>query len=239
MLYTFNELKEKFNWNQERAISAKEQIRYAKSHGVFIEEVEGKPKKFKILNCPEKCYTQLEIQKKYNWETSYNVPNFINYAEKRGVILKKLNFSKRPYYYEIISENLDLDWKVYDKCKEIEVSKSGKIRNVETKQILGCINTQGYVQYRNSKNEKWYLVHRIVMETFNPVENMDSLYVDHINGIRSDNRLENLRWVSQQANMIYRTDNWSLIQDNINLAIQKFGYDNFNKKLEEILNEND
>ena len=31
------------------------------------------------------------------------------------------------------------------------------------------------------------------METFNPVDDMNSLYVDHINGIRTDNRLENLR----------------------------------------------
>lgn len=239
MLYTFNELKEKFNWDQTREISKKEQIRYANSHGVDIEEIGGRPTKFKILNNPENCFTQIEIQKKYNWETSYNVPNFINYANKRGVILKKLEFSKRPYYYEIISEDLDVDWKLYDKCKEIEVSKSGKIRNSATKQLLGNINTNGYVQYRDSKTETWYLVHRIVMETFNPVDNMNSLYVDHINGIRTDNRLENLRWVSQQENMIYRNNNWNVIQSNINLAIQKFGYDEFNKRLEALLNESD
>lgn len=237
MLYTFNELKEKFNWDQTREISKKEQIRYANSHGVDIEEVGGKPTKFKILNNPENCFTQIEIQKKYNWETSYNVPNFINYANKRGVVLKRLGFSKRPYYYEIISEDLDVDWKLYDKCKEIEVSKSGKIRNSATKQLLGNIGTNGYIQYRDSKTETWYLVHRIVMETFNPVDDMNSLYVDHINGIRTDNRLENLRWVSQQENMIYRNNNWNIIQNNINLAIQKFGYDEFNKRLEALLNE--
>ena len=138
-----------------------------------------------------------------------------------------------------ISEDLDLDWKSYDKCKEIEVSKSGKIRNAATKQLLGSINTNGYVQYKDSKNGVWYLVHRIVMETFNPVDDMNTLYVDHINGIRTDNRLENLRWVSQQENMIYRNDNWGAIQNNINLAIQKFGYEEFNKKLEALLNKED
>ena len=69
----------------------------------------------------------------------------------------------------------------------------GLIRNSVTKKILGSKTTYGYLQYKNKETGDCYLIHRIIMETFNPVKDMENLYVDHINGIRDDNRLENLR----------------------------------------------
>jgi phenylpropionate dioxygenase-like ring-hydroxylating dioxygenase large terminal subunit len=43
------------------------------------------------------------------------------------------------------------------------------------------------------------LVHRIIAKTFIETKN-EKLHVDHINSIRTDNRVVNLQWVTQQEN---------------------------------------
>jgi hypothetical protein len=59
----------------------------------------------------------------------------------------------------------------------------------------------GYVYVRLNKNQLYYVakVHRLVADAFIP--NPDNLpEVDHINTIRNDNRVDNLRWVSCSGN---------------------------------------
>ena len=63
-------------------------------------------------------------------------------------------------------------------------------------------NSNGYLQI--GIDGKSYLFHRIIYKCFNP--EMDStLFIDHINRIRNDNRLENLRLVTRQENL-FNTD---------------------------------
>lgn len=82
-------------------------------------------------------------------------------------------------------------------CKHIHVSKCGMVLNDRTMRVIdGRIDKDGYLRvsvatpYKGSR-----AVHSIMMETFYG-KCPNGYSVDHINSIRSDNRLENLRYVT-------------------------------------------
>lgn len=57
------------------------------------------------------------------------------------------------------------------------------------------------------KKPKLYKVHRLVLETFFPEgETEERNEVNHLNGNKRDNRLENLQWVSRSENLQHAVD---------------------------------
>lgn len=50
---------------------------------------------------------------------------------------------------------------------------------------------------------KSYFRHRLVMLCFNPIKNSDELQVNHIDGNKTNNFLENLEWCTNQENRIH------------------------------------
>ena len=61
------------------------------------------------------------------------------------------------------------------------------------------INSQGY--YRVTINKKSYRLHRLIAEKYIPNFKSKPI-VDHINGIKADNRVINLQWLTYSENSI-------------------------------------
>lgn len=92
--------------------------------------------------------------------------------------------------------------------------------------LMSLIYNRGYttVKLRNWKKNISgnYLVHRLVADAFIPnIENKP--YIDHINTIRDDNRVENLRWVTHLENQRNPITNKRLKEFMIELNHQKIG----------------
>jgi hypothetical protein len=95
------------------------------------------------------------------------------------------------------------EWK---KFYTIEVSNIGNLKTPRHNdgKYVGVDNGYGYKQIMVKIDNKYsaYMVHRLVSHLFNDVALDDPRQVDHINGIRDDNRVENLRMVSHSDNMV-------------------------------------
>ena len=148
-------------------------------------------------------------------------------------------------YENLDKENLEKEeWKVYPLCEKYSISNMGRIKNNKTgkilKQRIGTGKNQGYCKVTLSDNnsdkkarkKRDVRVHRAVMIAFDPIENYEDYQVDHINGIRTDNRLENLRWTSNLTNNGYKNINREKINTKVNELLQKYGYEKLLEKLQ-------
>lgn len=101
------------------------------------------------------------------------------------------------------------EWKTIDDYPNYQVSNMGNVKSLnynhtgKEKILKQCKNSKGYLNVTlvNKDGKKNYLVHRLVATAF--ILNSKPKFkkqIDHINTDRTDNRVENLRWVTALEN---------------------------------------
>lgn len=127
--------------------------------------------KYKFMKCDDESYA-LYLNKQKEYREKYK-------AEKEKTIDERLKHCKKI--------------KIKDRKKFYYIDESGNLFN-STGRLLHKKNKNGYVQLPNGQ-----LLHRVIWEVFKG-EIPQGMEIDHINTIRDDNRLENLRLVTHKEN---------------------------------------
>ena len=180
-------------------------------------------------NFPKFCQSKLRKGIKITREGFGEKANYtIEFVEPQEV--DRALVSSRGVVYEEIEDEQWID--VY--CsKNYEVSDYGRIRHKITKQLLkGTPTSDGYS--RVMMDYVRYLVHRVVLQSWQPIDNCERFTVDHINGIRNDNRLSNLRWSSMEDNIYYMAEHRGELNSELSRLIQQYGYDETLQLLKEL-----
>ena len=94
-----------------------------------------------------------------------------------------------------------MEWRKIPGYDNYEVSSSGEVRGKLGDMCQKDLRGYRRIGLRNGTSQKNFFVHRLVALAFIP-EIPDKPYVDHINGNKSDNRVENLRWVTGSENKL-------------------------------------
>ena len=103
-------------------------------------------------------------------------------------------------------------WKPILDYENYVVSNLGNLKNIKRNKLLSPgLDKDGYklvILYKNNKPST-RRVHRLVAQTFIP-NHADKPQVNHKNEVRTDNRVENLEWMTSEENMNYGSRNLNI-----------------------------
>ena len=118
--------------------------------------------------------------------------------------------------------------------KEYSIEKNGDLysyKNNKKTKLLGRIDKNGYKVYglRVDGPKKWYKAHRLVAQAYIP--NPDNKpQVDHIDGDKQNNNVDNLRWCTNLENNNFDNQNFKTKQCKY-IGVRKTASGRFNSRI--------
>ena len=114
----------------------------------------------------------------------------------KKIVFSKVSFPKKYWFKKEFMPKMRFSierWK-YCVAMDIFVSSEGRIRTPDGELQTLCAK-ENYLYYKGKP------VHRLVIQTFNPVPNYANMTVDHLDHNTRNNCLSNLEWVTREENL--------------------------------------
>lgn len=189
----------------------------------------------------DKIYTREELNEYLGFE-------MLGHIDKKQALVRLRNAGlecevvsppHKTLKFKIIKDDFHREgeeWRVTQWDEHIEVSNLGRVRETNKKRLIGKLDQYGYhrTMLNNGKNT---VSHRLVFFAFHPElwEMRDKIKVDHIDGNRSNNRLDNLRGLTTVENNHSRDENQTRIKCITTELCAKFGYNSVENFLNKVL----
>lgn len=137
-------------------------------------------------------------------KTGVNHTNILNVCKGKKYCLSAGGYKWR-YESKISDEVPDIsNWKTINNYPNYLVSFHGKIYSKYSKRLIKNIPSNGYysVDIRSNGKRKRFKVHQLVAQSYIPNPE-NKKYVNHLDYNRSNNKVENLEWVTHSENMFH------------------------------------
>lgn len=183
-------------------------------------------KNYKHNNANGKSINQYDLNGNFikTWNKAIDVENELNINRKN--ILKVLKGERKQsggfiWKYNIVDTSIENEiWKDcplgndYDK---VLTSNLGRVKVKDNNPIYGTLRKNGYYDIKifNNKEKKYksFRVHRLICLTF--LENPENKpFVNHKDENRSNNKLENLEWMTNKENVNYSLNLNNRVKEN-------------------------
>ncbi len=193
----FNEKQKLRQREKEIQKKLKEEQRRMKKEATYQRFLEKKrKKKEERIKRREEKYKQKLLANRLAYQDMKNDPErYKKYLDYQYAYQNKRRAQKQKEQQKVLQESLK--GKTYKEFNGYYVTTEGEIYNKKGMKLKGYLNRLGYVQYNIIGKSQ--MAHRIVWEAFMG-EIPNGYEIDHINTIRDDNRISNLRLMTHSQN---------------------------------------